>query len=441
MVSPFQGSEKSSEEDDVHKNINELVRRMSEEFSDMDIGGSDECKNGKEQSVEGKPLEDIGQRSGMRSPKKRLMERVLGTPGTDDESNTLDEHFGDKIDETSTGIPVTKAGLKDGTDLSGYGSNRSALERLKDYGNKVGPSGDERKSEVEEDVGDIRNESIEKENSDDQKDGKDGESLKEDSVSDRDEVNEQDDGVDENQEDDNGQDGTSEDGVENGSDENGQGNGEERQGEDSDGDDNVQKDDGGYGNGGHGNGGNGGHGNGGNGNGKDGDRQDDQKDDEDKKDGEGRRTNVDWTSLGNLDTLHERWCCSGAQCDALLESFRQVNLDQMPNVKEKMTIHRIRNSMHIYKVYDSKGLEFWRMPVRLRGTYEILFVELPSVISNPLAVFRDEPRFIPYFPESELEDYMIQRTHSNLELLAVTSRKRNIRDWKQYGFDPPGNVH
>ena len=267
---------------------------------------------------------------------------------------------------------------------------------------------------------------VEKEDSDNQKDDKDGESLKEDSVSDRDEVNEQDDGMDENQEDDNGQDGTSEDGVENGSDENGQGNGEERQEEDSDGDENVQKDNGGYGNGGHGNGGhgNGGNGNGGNGNGKDGDRQDDQRDDGDKKDGEGRRTNVDWTSLGNLDNLHERWCCSGAQCDALLESFHQVNLDQMPNVKEKMTIHRIRNSMHIYKVYDSKGLEFWRMPVRLRGTYEILFVELPCVISNPLAVFRDEPRFIPYFPESEMKDYVIQRTDSNLELLPVTSRKR-----------------
>ena len=134
------------------RTFNEIVRRMSEEFSDMDIGCSDECKNGKEQSMERKPSKDNGQRSGMRSPKKRLMERALETQGTDDESNTLDEHFGDKIDETSTGIPVTKAGLKDGTDLSGYGSTRSALERLKDYGNKVGASGDERKSEVEDDV-------------------------------------------------------------------------------------------------------------------------------------------------------------------------------------------------------------------------------------------------------------------------------------------------
>ena len=55
--------------------------------------------------------------------------------------------------------------------------------------------------------------------------------------------------------------------------------------------------------------------------------------------------------------------------------------------------------------------------------YEVLFVELPCVISNPLAVFRDERHFIPYFPESEMKDYVIQRTDNDPNILAITSRK------------------
>ena len=80
------------------------------------------------------------------------------------------------------------------------------------------------------------------------------------------------------------------------------------------------------------------------------------------------------------------------------------------------------------------------MPVRLRGTYEVLFVELPCVISNPLAVFRDERRFVPYFPESEMIDYIIQRTDTNPDILAITSRKRQAEDWRQYGFNPPDDM-
>ena len=131
-----------------------------------------------------------------------------------------------------------------------------------------------------------------------------------------------------------------------------------RQEDNVDGNENVQNDqDGGNGhNGGMvemvkwrngGNGGNGGNGNGGNG------RMEDVvmvivK--MDKLIGRyGTTSNVNWT-FRRLDTLHERWCCTEVQCDALLESFRQVNLDQVPNVKERMTIHRIRNSIHIYKV-------------------------------------------------------------------------------------------
>ena len=119
-----------------------------------------------------------------------------------------------------------------------------------------------------------------------------------------------------------------------------------------------------------------------------------------------------FVSLGEKDELD--WDCSDEDRDMLIRVYGTTDLDDIPNVSKKITIHRVQSSHTLLSFKDSEGAQFWRMPARVRQTGEVVFVDLPQVISNPLAVFRDCHDLVPYFATSKFR---------NLSLFSVSEGK------------------
>ena len=141
-----------------------------------------------------------------------------------------------------------------------------------------------------------------------------------------------------------------------------------------------------------------------------------------------------FVSLGEKDELD--WECSDEDRDMLIRVYGTTDLDDIPNVSKRITIHRVQSSHTLLSFKDSEGAQFWRMPARVRRTGEVVFVDLPQVISNPLAVFRDCHDLVPYFATSKFKTYPIQRIGGEIPIPVISARHQEDADWARYGFSP-----
>ena len=73
--------------------------------------------------------------------------------------------------------------------------------------------------------------------------------------------------------------------------------------------------------------------------------------------------------------------------------------EQVPNVRNAVTIHVVEPSYHPMRVMNTRNIDCFRVSARVKATGAVVFAEVPCSAGSPAAIFRDCPELEPYFPE------------------------------------------
>ena len=119
----------------------------------------------------------------------------------------------------------------------------------------------------------------------------------------------------------------------------------------------------------------------------------------------------------------------------MMDSICAVNgRSPCASIKRVAVVHHVSSSLQPFAWKDPKGSEFYRIPARVIYSGDIVFVDVPSIVSDIRQIFKDLPYLMPYFPKAlpfVSQDFNA-KSMCSVTAPVVTYRYRTASDWRRY---------
>ena len=130
--------------------------------------------------------------------------------------------------------------------------------------------------------------------------------------------------------------------------------------------------------------------------------------------------------------------CNDIQRLCLISLFNSCPVSDVPDVSEMVLVHQVPD-ITTHRTVIIQGASYTRLTARVRGTGSIVFVDVPSHVGNPLAVFRDLPHLQPYFSNTTFRYFQEHSIGQEISIPVTTMRRPILEeDTSEHSDDDRG---